>query len=94
LYQQHPKEWFTACEQFGITITAQEPQAALCHFYEECGTVPIEQPQPGIHQKYSPDAIYSFIIVDDQAINVIECPELCTIFLLLCEELKDEDIPH
>lgn len=29
-----------------------------------------------------------------QSINVIECPQLRQIFLMLCEELTDTDIPH
>lgn len=29
-----------------------------------------------------------------QSLNVIECPELRAIFLMLREELQDSDIPH
>jgi len=29
-----------------------------------------------------------------QSLNVIECPQLRAIFLLLRKELKDSDIPH
>jgi hypothetical protein len=29
-----------------------------------------------------------------QSLNVIECPELRAIFLILREELEDADIPH
>jgi hypothetical protein len=46
--------------------------------------------------KYAPclayiDAVLIFIIF--QSLNVIECPQLRAIFLMLREELQDSDIP-
>lgn len=29
-----------------------------------------------------------------ELLNVIESPHLCKIFMLLCKDLKDSDIPH
>ncbi|KAG1731313.1 uncharacterized protein EDB91DRAFT_1252174 [Suillus paluster] len=38
--------------------------------------------------------LVKFIIVDDQAINLIECPEFCRLIRLLQPELNDSDICH
>ena len=29
-----------------------------------------------------------------KSIAVLDCPEFCTLLLLLCNDLKDSDIPH
>ncbi|KAG2045865.1 hypothetical protein BDR06DRAFT_1015234 [Suillus hirtellus] len=38
--------------------------------------------------------IMKFIVADDQAISVVECPEFCQLLCLLCQDIKDSDIPH
>ncbi|KAG2138730.1 uncharacterized protein EDB93DRAFT_1106299 [Suillus bovinus] len=38
--------------------------------------------------------IVKFIIADDQAINIVECPEFRRLILLLRQDLTDSDIPH
>ncbi|KZP20378.1 hypothetical protein FIBSPDRAFT_954545 [Athelia psychrophila] len=40
------------------------------------------------------NVLVGFIAADDQSINVIENPQLWALFLMLREELRDEDIPH
>jgi hypothetical protein len=37
---------------------------------------------------------FILILIHYQSLNVIECPELRSIFLMLREELQDSDIPH
>jgi hypothetical protein len=37
---------------------------------------------------------FILILIHFQSLNVIECPELRSIFLMLREELQDSDIPH
>jgi hypothetical protein len=39
-------------------------------------------------------ALISFVVADDQSINVIECREFRDLLLLLRSDLKDKDIPH
>ncbi|KIM87796.1 hypothetical protein PILCRDRAFT_85650 [Piloderma croceum F 1598] len=38
--------------------------------------------------------IVNFIVVDDQSLNVIECPEFRALLLLLCSDLKETMVPH
>jgi hypothetical protein len=38
--------------------------------------------------------LFILILIHYQSLNVIECPELRSIFLMLREELQDSDIPH
>ncbi|KAG9310336.1 hypothetical protein JVU11DRAFT_9466 [Chiua virens] len=38
--------------------------------------------------------LVKFIVVDDQSLNVIECPEFRHLILFLCQDLHDTDIPR
>ncbi|KAF7974202.1 hypothetical protein HWV62_13164 [Athelia sp. TMB] len=38
--------------------------------------------------------LVKWIVVDDQSINVVECPELCELLLYLNQDLLDADLPH
>ncbi|TFK17888.1 hypothetical protein FA15DRAFT_604255, partial [Coprinopsis marcescibilis] len=40
------------------------------------------------------NSIVSWVVADDQSLNVIESQYLREIFLMLRSELKDKDIPH
>ncbi|TFK31690.1 hypothetical protein BDQ12DRAFT_618437, partial [Crucibulum laeve] len=51
-------------------------------------------PIPDFSNENFVDAIIRFIVDDNQSLNVIENEHLRIIFLMLCKELKDSDIPH
>ncbi|KAF8901531.1 hypothetical protein CPB84DRAFT_1777550 [Gymnopilus junonius] len=40
------------------------------------------------------DRLTKWVAVDDQSLDVVDCPELRNLFLFIGEQLNDEDIPH
>ncbi|TRM64927.1 hypothetical protein BD626DRAFT_536134 [Schizophyllum amplum] len=97
LLKLHTDAWIAACDKFDITIMADSAQPAV-RKYRRQGQAPLQPTvEEGHRQAFSKeafvDAICAWIAGDDQSINVIESLLLRNIFLLLREELKDNDIP-
>ncbi|KZT27266.1 hypothetical protein NEOLEDRAFT_1193291 [Neolentinus lepideus HHB14362 ss-1] len=98
----HPEEWIDTCDRMGIRIKAQQSQHVVAAFHRRHNqhdllnemTNAMSTDRPLFSGEAFLDAIVEFIVADDQSINVIECRQLRNIFLLLCKELQDSDIPH
>ncbi|RXW21072.1 hypothetical protein EST38_g4780 [Candolleomyces aberdarensis] len=101
LYGHHCNDWIAECDRRGFKIIAKSaqkhvkayrvmqanlPQAATDD--SGCGSIP-----DFTHEAFI-DALVDFIVADDQSINVIESVFFRRLILLLCKELRDEDIPH
>ncbi|KAF8225786.1 hypothetical protein L208DRAFT_1304945, partial [Tricholoma matsutake] len=89
----HIEEWVTGCDDLKIKITAQAALPAIRKFCAEPEPTSLEVE----HQEYTKEAfveaILEFTVGDDQSINIVESPRWRKIFLLLCKELQESDIP-
>ncbi|PBK58918.1 hypothetical protein ARMSODRAFT_838033, partial [Armillaria solidipes] len=91
--------WLTKCDHLGLEVRVKQKvyKDAIYNFRLQQG----KQPPLSCGSALRPyskdafiDALISWIVADDQSINVIENPHLHAIFLMLREGLKDSDIPH
>ncbi|KZT25935.1 hypothetical protein NEOLEDRAFT_1199686, partial [Neolentinus lepideus HHB14362 ss-1] len=97
LCERHADPWIQACDKLQISIKAKEALKAVADYRRRQGQAPVSDSMQ-MRRPFSDaaflDAIVEFIVANDQSINVIECPQLRGIFLMLREELNDSDIPH
>ncbi|KAJ7702894.1 hypothetical protein B0H16DRAFT_736274 [Mycena metata] len=65
--------------------------------WETLGTA-YKDTSSGEHKEFLLPGFYTrlvkWIAVDDQALNVVDCPELRDLLLFIGAQLEDEDIPH
>ncbi|THU82155.1 hypothetical protein K435DRAFT_692069, partial [Dendrothele bispora CBS 962.96] len=93
--------WVNACDHLGYPITAKSAQIKANAYRQQQGrstqfsaSENLDGSRCAFSSEAFVDAICEWIIGDSQSINTIESPRLRKIFLMLREELKDEDIPH
>ncbi|KJA23886.1 hypothetical protein HYPSUDRAFT_114830, partial [Hypholoma sublateritium FD-334 SS-4] len=95
--------WIDGCDKFKIPITAERAKGPVAQYRESRGDPSAESAQaagnrppdiPAYSYEAFVDAITEFVIADDQSINVIESPFLRRIFMLLRQDLSDNEIPH
>ncbi|THV04128.1 hypothetical protein K435DRAFT_851123 [Dendrothele bispora CBS 962.96] len=101
LYDTHLGPWVDACDHLGYPITAKSALIKANAYRQQQGRstqTSTSENLNGSRCAFSSeaflDAICEWIVGDSQSINGIESPRLRKIFLMLREELKDEDIPH
>ncbi|KAF8986458.1 hypothetical protein BDQ17DRAFT_1259637, partial [Cyathus striatus] len=94
----HLDHWIPACDQLKITIGRSAEINSLIDAHREKHN---ENPTAKASPKRQPfskeafvEALVDWVVSDDQSINVIENEKLRSLFLMLREDLTDEDIPH
>ncbi|KAK0445675.1 uncharacterized protein EV420DRAFT_1572148, partial [Desarmillaria tabescens] len=102
LLTKHLGLWVEVCDRLKVKITADKAEGPVATYQESKGQDPKQNSSlpsgfdrvPGFSLEAFIDALVAFIVSNDQSFNVVESPELHQIFLMLCEELTDDDIPH
>ncbi|KAK0437727.1 uncharacterized protein EV420DRAFT_1487004 [Desarmillaria tabescens] len=101
LLMKHLGLWVEACDRLKVKITADKAEGSVTAYWESKGQDSKQNSSlpsgfdkvPGFSLEAFIDALVAFIVSNDQSFNVVESPELCCIFLMLREELTDDDIP-
>ncbi|SJL00252.1 uncharacterized protein ARMOST_03564 [Armillaria ostoyae] len=102
LLTKHLGLWVEACDRLKVKITADNAEGPVAAYRESKGQDSRQNSGfpdgidevPGFSLEAFIDALVAFIVSNDQSFNVVESPELRRIFLMLREELTDDDIPR
>lgn len=97
LCNEHLGPWVEGCDKFKIPIVAKTFQGRIDEYRNQNGGGQEREdptlPTRAYSREAFVDAIVEWIVADDQSLNVVESPELRSLFRMLREDLRDSDIP-
>ncbi|PBK80388.1 hypothetical protein ARMGADRAFT_892284, partial [Armillaria gallica] len=94
--------WVEACDRLKVKITADNAEGPVTAYRESKGQGSRQNSAlpdgidevPGFSSEAFIDVLVAFIVSNDQSFLLVESLELHRIFLMLCKELTNDDIPH
>ncbi|KAK0214478.1 hypothetical protein IW262DRAFT_1300560 [Armillaria fumosa] len=101
LISHHYDEWIMACDKLKIKISAKNAREVVWAYHEKNPGTSVSEdmlPKDSHNQEFSMetfiDTIMTFVVGDDQSLNVIENHHFCDLILLLRHDFIDKGISH